>query len=128
MDKAFLGMALTAGVGGFIGSGLRFAVSVWVQRVFSYSQFPYGTLTVNAVGCLLIGYLAGVAELRGMLDPYTQVFLVVGILGGFTTFSAYAFETLALAQEAQYLKAALNTVLQVIIGLAAAWLGFTLAR
>lgn len=120
-------MALIAGLGGFIGSGLRFAVTFWVQRLFTYSHFPYGTLTVNAVGCLLIGYIAGIAEARHILDPSMRIFLVVGILGGFTTFSAYAFETFALAQEAQYLTATLNTVLQVVIGLGAAWLGFALA-
>lgn len=128
MDRTFFGLVLLAGVGGFIGSGLRYAVTVGVQRMFSYSQFPYGTLTVNAVGCLLIGYIAGVAEARQALDPSTRTFLVAGILGGFTTFSAYAIETLSLAQDAQYLTATLNTVLQVVIGLGAAWAGFALAR
>jgi CrcB protein len=128
MERAYLVQVLIVGAGGFIGSGLRFAVSGWVQRIFTVSQFPYGTLTVNAVGCLLIGYLAGIAELRQALDPATRLFLVAGILGGFTTFSAFAFESLALAQEYQYAKALLNTVSQVVIGITAAWLGFGFAR
>ncbi len=128
MERVFLGQILIVGIGGFIGSGLRFALTGWVQRIFPYSQFPYGTLAVNTIGCLLIGYLAGITLLRQALDPAARLFLVVGILGGFTTFSAFAFESLTLAQESQYLKAALNSVLQVVIGIAAAWLGFSIAR
>ncbi len=128
MERAFLWQVLLVGCGGFIGSGLRFAIGGWVQRIFHYSQFPYSTLTVNAVGCLLIGFIAGIGELRQAFDPTTRLFLVAGVLGGFTTFSAYAFESLALAQDSQYLKAAFNVVAQVVIGLAAAWAGFALAR
>jgi CrcB protein len=128
MERVFLGQIFIVGVGGFIGSGLRYAVTVWVQRMFAHSQFPYGTLTVNAVGCLLIGYLAGISLMRDAFDPSMRLFLIAGILGGFTTFSAFAFESLILAQESQYLKAALNSILQVVIGIAAAWLGFSLAR
>jgi CrcB protein len=128
MERAYLIQVLIVGTGGFIGSGLRFTVGGWVQRMFTASQFPYGTLTVNAVGCLLIGYLAGIAELRQALDPATRLFLVAGILGGFTTFSAFAFESLSLALDYQYMKAMLNTVLQVAIGITAAWIGFGFAR
>lgn len=119
---------MLVGLGGFVGSGLRFALSNWVQRAFTYTQFPVGTLTVNVVGCLLIGYLGGVAEQRQALDAGMRLFLLVGVLGGFTTFSTFAYESLSLAQDSQYFKMLLNVGLQVIVGFSAAWLGLILAR
>ncbi len=128
MQGMFAGQVLLVGLGGFIGSSLRFALSVGVQKLVPLSLFPYGTMTVNVLGCLLIGYLGGLLEIRQSLDTGMVLFLMVGILGGFTTFSTYAFESLTLAQNGMFLKAGLNIVLQVIFGLGAAWLGFQLVR
>ncbi len=128
MGRIFFGQIILVGLGGFIGSSLRFAMSGWVQRMFPYSQFPYGTLSVNVLGCLLIGYLGGVAEQRQTLEAVTRLFLLVGVLGGFTTFSTFAYESLALAQDSLYFKMMLNVVLQVVIGFSAAWLGLIAAR
>ncbi len=128
MDRNFIGHIVLVGLGGFVGSGLRFAVSNWVQRAFAYSQFPVGTLTVNVVGCLLIGFLGGIAEQRQALDAGMRLFLLVGVLGGFTTFSTFAYESLSLAQDSQYFKTVLNIGLQVVIGFTAAWLGLIVAR
>lgn len=128
MGRIFFGQIILVGLGGFIGSSLRFAMSGWVQRVFPYSQFPYGTMSVNVLGCLLIGYLGGVAEQRQTLEAGTRLFLLVGVLGGFTTFSTFAYESLALAQDSLYFKMMLNVVLQVVIGFSAAWLGLIVAR
>lgn len=128
MNRIYFGHLLLVGLGGFVGSGLRFAVSNWVQRAYTYSQFPVGTLTVNVVGCLLIGYLGGIAEQRQALDANMRLFLLVGVLGGFTTFSTFAYESLSLAQDSQYFKTLLNVVLQVVIGFSAAWLGLIAAR
>jgi CrcB protein len=119
---------LFVGFGGFIGSALRFMISGWSQRAFLYGTFPIGTLVVNVAGCLFIGFLGGLIEFRQALDPGQRLFLMVGVLGGFTTFSTFAFETLALAQDTQLVKAAANVLLQIILGFGAALLGYVGAR
>ena len=128
MERIFLTQLALVGCGGFIGSCLRFAMHSWIHRTISYSQFPLGTLGVNVLGCLLIGYLGGIAEHRQALDASMRLFLLVGVLGGFTTFSTFAYDSLALAQNAQYFGILLNVVLQVTIGFSAAWLGLAAAR
>jgi len=90
--------------------------------------FPVGTLAVNVFGCLVIGFLGGIAEQRRVFDPEFRLFVFVGILGGFTTFSAFAYETASLAQDGRLPGALLNIALQVMIGLAAVWVGGLLAR
>jgi CrcB protein len=116
------------GLGGGIGSVLRFAVGGWAQRFTPLGQFPLGTLTVNVLGCLLIGLLGGLADYRQALDPGQRAFLMIGVLGGFTTFSAFAFETLGLAQDGALLRAGVNVVLQTLLGLAAAAAGYVAVR
>lgn len=128
MKTAYLSQLMIVGAGGFVGSALRFMVGGWAQRLATVGVFPYGTLVVNVVGCFFIGFLGGVAEYRQALDPGQRLFLMIGVLGGFTTFSAFAFETLGLMQEAQVLKAALNTGFQVILGFTAAYFGYLAAR
>lgn len=128
MGYTYMGQLLLVGLGGFVGSVLRFALSVGVQRLFPYTQFPFGTLAVNVLGCLCIGFLGGIGQQRGALDTGVHLFLMVGLLGGFTTFSSFAYESLILAQDSQFLKVMLNVVLQVAIGFSAAWAGMLLAR
>lgn len=128
MGRLFLTQFLLVGAGGFIGSGLRFAISSWLIRLFPYSPLPLGTIGVNIAGCLLIGYLGGIVEQRHALDPGMRLFLMTGVLGGFTTFSAFAYENLVLAQDLQYFRLLLNVVIQVVAGFLAAWLGMTAAR
>jgi CrcB protein len=128
MHGTFAGQILLVGMGGFIGSSLRYALSIGVQRTVPTSFFPYGTMTVNVVGCLCIGLLAGLIEARQSLDPGLVLFLMFGILGGFTTFSTYALESLVLAESGMLLKALANTVLQVVVGLFAAWVGLLVTR
>jgi len=128
MERMFFGQMILVGLGGFFGSGLRFALGGWVQRLFPYSQMPLGTMTVNVVGCLLIGFLGGLAEQRQLMDTGLRLFLLVGVLGGFTTFSTFAYESLALAQDSLYLKMLVNIIGQVTLGFSAAWLGLVAAR
>ena len=128
MERMFFGQMILVGLGGFFGSGLRFALGGWVQRLFPYSQMPLGTMTVNVVGCLFIGFLGGLAEQRQLMDTGLRLFLLVGVLGGFTTFSTFAYESLALAQDSLYLKMLVNIIGQVTLGFSAAWLGLVAAR
>ena len=116
------------GSGGFIGSILRYLVGIGMQRLFSSQNLPYGTICANVVGCFLIGLLYGLAEGKFVFSESTRAFFFVGLLGGFTTFSTFAFETYDLARN-QYLALALaNTGIQIIFGLFAVWLGYILAR
>jgi CrcB protein len=124
MNSAYFYQVMIVGAGGFIGSALRFMVSGWAQRLAVASVFPYGTLVVNVLGCLLIGILGGLAEYRQVLEPGQRLFLMIGVLGGFTTFSTFAFESLSLMQDAELLKALANTALHVVLGFAAAFAGF----
>jgi fluoride exporter len=119
---------LVVGIGGFAGSVLRYLVGGWVQRAASTSTFPIGTFTVNVVGCLVIGIVAGLVELRHGLGPSVRLFLLVGLLGGFTTFSSFAWETVDLARGGALPLALANVGLQVALGLIAAWAGLALTR
>ena len=119
---------ILVGAGGFLGAILRYAVGGWVHEALSNASFPYGTLVVNAAGCLLIGFLSGLAESRSVLGPEARLFLFIGVLGGFTTFSSFAYETFSLARDAENLAAAINIFAQLTLGLAGVWFGNTLAR
>ncbi len=128
MTAPLLTQALLVGAGGFIGSALRFLLGGWVQRLSATAAFPFGTLAVNVLGCLLIGMLAGFAESRQALEPGMRLFLIAGVLGGFTTYSAFAFESIALIHDAEYGRALINVALQIFLGLGAAFLGHALMR
>ncbi len=118
---------LLAGAGGFIGTACRYLLGGWVHAAVPFATFPYGTLAVNVSGCFLIGLFGGLVEARQVLGPDARVFLLIGVLGGFTTFSSFAYETLALARDGETLRGLANVAVQVVCGLGAAWLGFTVA-
>ena len=120
-------VVLMAGAGGLLGAVLRYLVATWVQGSVS-GGFPYGTLAVNAAGCLAIGLIAGYAEARQPLSAEAQAFVVVGVLGGFTTFSAFGIDTIRLVRDGAYLAGAANVFLQVAVGLAAVAVGLYLAQ
>lgn len=115
-------------VGGLIGAVLRYLASTWVQGPVVGNGFPYGTLAVNIIGCLVIGIIAGYAEVKRPLSAEAQAFLVVGVLGGFTTFSAFGIDTINLLRGGDYLAGAANVVLQVTFGLVSVAVGFRLAQ
>jgi CrcB protein len=115
----------------FVGSGvgglLRYGLSGWVHRLFN-GTFPIGTLAVNIVGCLLIGFLSAAFSGPLLIREEYRVGLIVGILGGFTTFSAFGIETFAFLNDGQHVRAAANVLLSVGIGLVAVWAGYRLAE
>lgn len=126
--KAWLWAGVVVGAGGFIGSVLRYGLSGLVHRAAGTGGFPYGTLAVNVTGCLAIGLLGGLAEVRQVAGPELRLFLLIGLLGGFTTFSTFGYETLALARDGDHVKALANAGLQLALGLGAVWIGFVLAE
>ena len=114
----------------FVGSGLggtcRYGLGALVYRL-SGSTFPYGTLIVNLLGCLLAGFLAALFAGQPLREEI-RITLTVGFLGGFTTFSAFGLDTLNLAQQGHHAKAATYVLASVLGGLHCAWLGFRIGN
>ncbi len=119
---------LLVGLGGFFGAAGRYGLSGFAQRLAGSPAFPVGTLVVNVLGCLAIGVIAGVTEHRGPLSAEARVLMLAGVLGGFTTFSAFGFETIELMREGHGGRAVLNVALQVAVGLGAVWGGWAAGR
>lgn len=111
---------LLVGAGGFVGSVARYLMSTAIMRMPASAGFPYGTLAVNVVGCFLIGLLAAKSDALG---NDSRLLMMTGLLGGFTTFSAFGLETMLLIQKREWLFASSNVVLSVVLGLLAVWLG-----
>ena len=122
MSKLFL-----AGIGGFIGSALRYSVGGLIQDLSRSIRFPYGTLAVNVLGCLAIGFLSQLAETRGFFTAETRTLVFIGVLGGFTTFSAFGNETINLWREGESLRAALNIGAHLVLCLGAVWISRAVA-
>src|ERR1044072_8373083 len=116
------------GLGGCLGSMLRYGVGGLVGRLKAGWTFPLETLLINVAGCLVIGFLSGLGESRGMFSPSTRAFLFIGLLGGVTTFSTFGYETFQLLRDGQWPAAAASTALQVVFGIGGVWAGDTLAR
>lgn len=117
---------LAIGIGSFIGGISRFLLSQFVQSKFSI-VFPFGTMTVNIIGCLLIGMIFGLSD-RGQMTQELRLFLATGILGGFTTFSAFTNETIALMNDGQFLYAGVYVLASVILGLLATFTGLNIIK
>lgn len=111
-----------------IGSGLgglaRFALSGWIAHRFG-ETFPWGTLLVNVIGCFIIGFFSTLTDPEGrfLVGSSARHFVMTGILGGFTTFSSFSLQTLKLAQEGDWLRAAGNVSASLVLCLVAVWLG-----
>lgn len=114
-------------LGGALGASLRYLMAGVTHGLLGYA-FPCGTLLVNVLGSLLIGYLVVLLPDHGSHASMLRLLLITGLLGGFTTYSAFSIETFTLLQEGQLLKAGLNIVLTVLTCLLAVWLGFILAK
>lgn len=120
--KQFLAIFLAGGCGA-LG---RYVVAGWVQR-FSSGWFPLGTLTVNVLGCAALGFLASLLTGPMLMREEYRVAVLVGLLGGFTTFSTYSWETIGLAEENQHWLAVANILANNLLGLAFAWTAARLA-
>ena len=113
-------------IGGAVGSMMRYGTTVVVQRL-TRMEFPLATVAVNIIGSFIIGWLAYLVFEREFLSVQARLVVMVGILGGFTTFSTFSLETLRLIQQGGWSAAALNIGLSLAGGLFAAWAGFTLS-
>ena len=115
-------LILIIGTGSFIGGVSRFLASRFIQN-YALSAFPFGTFFVNVLGCFLIGLFYGLSEKGNLLNAEWRMFLTVGFCGGFTTFSTFANENIALLKESEFFYFALYTGLSVFIGFLATYLG-----
>jgi fluoride exporter len=119
---------LLVAFGGALGTAARFGLSGLVARLFG-ETFPWGTILVNITGCFVIGFFftATGTEGRWLVSPAVRQFVMIGILGGYTTFSSFSLQTLTLAEDGQWLKAGANVLLSVVLCLTAVWVGHLLA-
>ena len=115
-------------LGGALGTGARFWVSGLVAERFG-EIFPLGTLFVNVSGSFVIGFFAGLTDPQGpfLVGPRIRQFVMIGICGGYTTFSSFSLQTLELARDGDWLRAGWNSVLSLVGCLFAVWLGRALA-
>jgi CrcB protein len=119
---------LVIALGGAVGAVLRYAVGGWVHRLLDDTSFPVGTLAVNVLGCFLIG-IAG-AALAGpwLVREEWRAAVLIGLLGAFTTFSTFGWETFELMNDGQLGRAGLNVALGNVLGLAGVWIGYRLTE
>ena len=119
---------IIVGLGGFFGSALRYLVSGWIQGLSKNPFFPYGTLGVNVLGCLLIGLLSGWTEHAELFSPSVRLFLLLGLLGGFTTFSTFGNETVLLMRDREMWATLGYVGSHLVLGLGAVALGYGLSN
>lgn len=118
---------LIVGAGGFIGAVARYSIIVGSGKLIGPS-FPWGVLTVNVLGSLLVGILAGIADSRQVFSNETRLFLFIGMLGGFTTFSSVTNDTMVLLRNSNYGAALGNITLTLVLGLAAVAIGYAITK
>jgi len=110
----------------FIGGGIGAVTRYWLSGIIAHymgTGFPYGTLTVNIIGCFLIGFLMTFFEAGFAIIPGLRMFLTVGFLGGLTTYSTFSFETITLLQEGNYFYGIANILGTTVVCLVSAWAG-----
>ena len=116
---------LIVGVGSFAGGVLRYILSVGLSKLGRLWAFPIGIMVINVLGCFLIGVLYGYFKSKATTDPVLPLLLMTGVLGGFTTFSTFSFETVQLLQQNEWLKAAFYVVGSVGLGVVACYWGIS---
>jgi len=115
-------------VGGAVGTGFRYFISMFIYSLVKQPSFPYANLFINVSGSLIIGVLAELFDTRLLVSPVLRVALLTGVLGGYTTFSSFSFETFSLIRDGEAWLALLNAAGSVLLGLIAVWLGVRLVQ
>jgi CrcB protein len=125
----FLARTAAVALGGALGAVGRYCISGWVSRLFTPSVFPWGTLTVNVVGAFVLGAFVGATAFgRLAVSPNLRVFVTIGVLGAFTTFSTFAYENLEALRVGDVRSAILNIGASLLVGLAACWIGLAVGQ
>lgn len=120
-------MMLIAGIGGFVGTCVRFLIGKWSSTMF-HGPFPMGTFLVNIIGCFIIGLLFGLLEKAHVMTAEENVLLITGFCGGFTTFSSFAEDMWMLGNKGDWATFALYLGLSVVAGVLLVWAGRALIR
>ncbi|HEU0184343.1 MAG TPA: fluoride efflux transporter CrcB [Blastocatellia bacterium] len=115
-------------LGGAIGTGCRYGLSLFIYSRIKNPTFPYANLVINISGSFVIGILAELFNGRLQVSPTIQAALIIGVLGGYTTFSSFSYETFTLIRGGEWFRATLNSAGSVLLGLIAVWLGVRLAQ
>lgn len=118
---------LLVGLGGFVGTLCRYWLSGLIARRYG-ETFPLGTLAVNAIGCFVIGFLFYFFYDRSLTTPTARTIVLIGVIGGFTTFSSYGLQTFTLLRDGEVFLALVNVLASNVLGLALVWLGYVLAK
>lgn len=134
MDKAFKAVSWLAGnrlvllaLAGAVGTLCRY----WLGGVMQWlcgTSFPWGTLVINVLGCLLFGFVWTLADERMLISPQARIVILTGFMGAFTTFSTFAFESAQLLSDAEWVRAFANIALENVVGIVAVFLGFAIGR
>lgn len=115
-------------LGGAVGTGCRYWLSTFVYSIIEKPTFPYANFIINVSGSFIIGVLAELFEARVLVSPTTRAALLTGVLGGYTTFSSFSFETFSLLRDGEMWLAIVNALGSVMLGLVAVWIGVRLAQ
>ena len=118
---------LLIGLAGLVGTLARYLMSVWIDDRLNQT-FPVGTLAVNLLGCFLAGFLFHLTEQKYQLDAVVRTAIFVGFLGGFTTFSSYALQTINMVRDGRVLLAGANVIISNVAGLLLVWAGYAIVR
>ena len=123
-----MGKTIAVLLGGAFGTGMRYFLSTFVYSVIKQPSFPYANLIINVSGSFAIGLLAELFDARWLVSPTVRVAILTGVIGGYTTFSSFSFETYSLLRDGQMGLAVVNASGSVLLGLFAVWLGVRAAQ
>ncbi len=119
---------LLVGLGGFCGAISRYLLGLGISSVLPSTKFPIGVMAANILGSFLIGLFWGISNNNPSFRSEYSLFLIVGVLGGFTTFSSFSLDNLKLLSQGMVIQAIMNIVISVVVGLLVTWLGFLLSK
>lgn len=117
---------VAVGLGGSLGAISRFFVAGWTQNLWKFGWFPAGTVVVNLIGCFALGALGGWSDHVRGVSPVFKAFLLIGLLGSFTTFSTFSYDNILLLRDGRYLAAGINGIGQLVLGVGLAFFGYNL--